>query len=121
FRDQAQRARWLQDRHYRGFRARTRAWGHRLLRARRRRRSARFPRKARAQLGRRRNARLTRPMKLNAAHSAAPVRDLARLASYLEDSGCDGLYFADLSHDALLGAAVASTGTARMAIGTSIA
>lgn len=60
-------------------------------------------------------------MKLNAAHSAAPTRDVARLAARLEDAGCDGLYFADLSHDALLGAAVAATATSRMAIGTSIA
>jgi probable F420-dependent oxidoreductase len=60
-------------------------------------------------------------MKLNAANSAAPTRDLSGLATRLEDMGCDGFYFADLSHDALLGAAVAATGTCRMAIGTSIA
>lgn len=60
-------------------------------------------------------------MKVNAAHSAAPTRDLAGLAARLEDAGCDGLYFADLSHDALLGAAVAATGTKAMALGTSIA
>ena len=60
-------------------------------------------------------------MKLNAAHSTAPTRDVANLAARLEDAGCDGLYFADLSHDALLGAAVAATGSARMAVGTSIA
>lgn len=50
-------------------------------------------------------------MKLNAAHSAPPTRALASLAGRLEDAGCDGFYFADLSHDALLGAAVAATGT----------
>lgn len=60
-------------------------------------------------------------MKLNAAHSVAPGRDVAVLAARLEGAGCDGLYFADLSHDALLGAAVAATGSARMTIGTSIA
>jgi probable F420-dependent oxidoreductase len=60
-------------------------------------------------------------MKLNAAHSAAPTRDVADLAARLEAAGCDGLYFADLSHDALLGAAVAATRTACMAVGTSIA
>jgi probable F420-dependent oxidoreductase len=60
-------------------------------------------------------------MKLNAAHSTAPTRDLAGLAGRLEDAGCDGFYFADLSHDALLGAAVAATGSARMGVGTSIA
>jgi probable F420-dependent oxidoreductase len=60
-------------------------------------------------------------MKLNAAHSAAPTRDVADLAARLEAAGCDGLYFADLTHDALLGAGVAATGSARMAIGTSIA
>jgi probable F420-dependent oxidoreductase len=59
-------------------------------------------------------------MKLNAAHSVAPTRYVAGLATRLEGAGCDGLYFADLSHDALLGAAVAATGTCRMAIGTSI-
>ncbi|MBW8755578.1 MAG: TIGR03617 family F420-dependent LLM class oxidoreductase [Sphingomonadales bacterium] len=60
-------------------------------------------------------------MKLNTANSTAPTRDLASLAGRLEDMGCDGFYFADLSHDALLGAAVAATGSSRMAIGTSIA
>lgn len=60
-------------------------------------------------------------MKLNAAHSVAPTRDLASLASRLESAGCDGCYFAEVSHDALLGAAVAATGTSAMAIGTSIA
>jgi len=60
-------------------------------------------------------------MKLNATHSVAPSRDLVRLAANLEHAGCDGFNFADLSHDALLAASVAATGTTRMAIGTAIA
>lgn len=60
-------------------------------------------------------------MKLNAVDSTAPKRDLVRLAGRLEAAGCDGFHFADLSHDALLAAGVAATGTTRMAIGTSIA
>jgi len=60
-------------------------------------------------------------MKLNAAHSVAAGADLVRLAASLEHAGCDGFYFADLSHDALLAAAVAATGSMRMAVGTSIA
>ena len=60
-------------------------------------------------------------MKLNATHTVAPGRDLVRLTANLEHAGCDGFYFADLAHDALVSAAVASTGAARMAIGTSIA
>jgi probable F420-dependent oxidoreductase len=60
-------------------------------------------------------------VRLSTANSAAPTRDLAALAGRLEDMGCDGFYFAELSHDALLPAAVAATGSRTMAIGTSIA
>jgi probable F420-dependent oxidoreductase len=60
-------------------------------------------------------------MKLNAVISSAPTRDLAALAARLEGSMCDGLYFAELGHDPFLGAAVASTGTSRLTLGTGIA
>lgn len=60
-------------------------------------------------------------MKLNAVASTAPHRDLAGLASRLEHSACDGLYFAELGHDPFLGAAIASTGAARLTLGTGIA
>ncbi len=60
-------------------------------------------------------------MKLNAVASAAPTRDLADLAARLEASHCDGLYFAELGHDPFLGAAVASTGTSKLTLGTGIA
>ena len=60
-------------------------------------------------------------MKLNAVISSAPSRDLAALAARLEGSGCDGLYFAELGHDPFLGAAVASTDTSRLTLGTGIA
>jgi probable F420-dependent oxidoreductase len=60
-------------------------------------------------------------MKLNAVASSAPTADLPSLASRLEAAGCDGLYFAELGHDPFLGAAVASTGSKTMALGTGIA
>lgn len=60
-------------------------------------------------------------MKLTTANGEVPRRELAGLASQLEELGCDGFYFAEVAHDALLGAAIAATGTRRMAIGTSIA
>lgn len=60
-------------------------------------------------------------MKINAAHLAAPTRSVAMLASRLERAGCDGMYLAEVSHDALLGSAVAATATSSIAVGTSIA
>ena len=60
-------------------------------------------------------------MKLNAAHSTAPTRDLPSLAARLEDAGCHGLYFAEIGHDPFLAAATAATGATGLALGTSIA
>jgi probable F420-dependent oxidoreductase len=60
-------------------------------------------------------------MKLNAVASAAPTRDLADLAARLESSPCDALHFAELGHDPFLAAAVASTGTSRLTLGTGVA
>lgn len=60
-------------------------------------------------------------MKLNAAHTTAPTRDLPELAARLEDAGCHGLYLAEIGHDPFVAAAKASAGVSRLALGTSIA
>jgi probable F420-dependent oxidoreductase len=60
-------------------------------------------------------------MKLNAAHSTAPTRDLAGIAERLEGAGCHGFYLAELAHDPFLAAMAAVPGTSRMTLGTSIA
>ncbi|MEZ5734239.1 MAG: TIGR03617 family F420-dependent LLM class oxidoreductase [Novosphingobium sp.] len=60
-------------------------------------------------------------MKLNAAHSTAPARDLTDLAARLDDAGCHGLFFAEIAHDPFLATAIAATAETGLTLGTSIA
>lgn len=60
-------------------------------------------------------------MKLNATGSYAPGRELADIAARLEDTGCHGLYLAEIAHDPFLGVAWAAGRAPRLAYGTSIA
>jgi alkanesulfonate monooxygenase SsuD/methylene tetrahydromethanopterin reductase-like flavin-dependent oxidoreductase (luciferase family) len=60
-------------------------------------------------------------MKLSAAGSSAPTRDVPEIAARLEHAGCHGYYFAEIGHDPFLAAAAASTAVSRLTLGTSIA
>jgi probable F420-dependent oxidoreductase len=60
-------------------------------------------------------------MRVNASAPNPQLSDAGRIATSLEDAGVDGVYFPEISHDALLAAAVAGASTHRITVGTSIA
>jgi probable F420-dependent oxidoreductase len=59
-------------------------------------------------------------MKVNAAVQGVPLLELRELVANLEQGGCKGVYFAEISHDPFL-AVAASAGATGMTLGTGIA
>jgi probable F420-dependent oxidoreductase len=59
-------------------------------------------------------------MRVNAAVQGVPLLELGELVAHLERGGCNGVYFAEISHDPFL-AVAASAGATRMTLGTGIA